>query len=181
MLWETKSYPKLFRFHQSQHDQLLANQRQCRCLSEGKIWKFRCGCDFAWLKLFSTQQLPGIFTIIFFGVYVLLREMSFVFPHFIMAATPHVKWDIGSGRQNTIGSCVILGILFKNYFKGEKKWWVFAQLYKHFTDCFALQVSTVDTVTRFQKRICIASHQKENKVLYILANDEMGTATVDSQ
>ena len=38
----------------------------------------------------------------------------------------------------------------------------------------------VTTVSRFQNRICIASQEKENKILYI-ANEEMGGATVDSQ
>ena len=28
--------------------------------------------------------------------------MPFVFPHFIMAAIPHVKCDIGSGRENLL-------------------------------------------------------------------------------
>ena len=57
-------------------------------------------------------------------------------------------------------------------------WWLFAQLYKNSTDCFMLEVSTVST---FQKnRIYIACQEKENKILHILANEEMGTATFDS-
>ena len=36
------------------------------------------------------------------------------------------------------------------------------------------------TVSRFQKRICIKSQEKENKILYI-ANEEIGAATVDSR
>ena len=33
--------------------------------------------------------------------------------------------------------------------------------------CFALEVSTVNTVSRFYSRICIAIQQKEIKILYI--------------
>ena len=62
----------------------------------------------------------------------------------------------------------ILAILLKNYFKGAKIWWLFAQLYKSSTDCFVLEVLIVDTVSRFQNRICIIEDQeKENKILYI--------------
>ena len=46
-------------------------------------------------------------------------------------------------------SIALLTNLFKNYFKGAKIWWLFAQLYKHFIDCFVLEFSTVDTVSRF--------------------------------
>ena len=38
-------------------------------------------------------------------LYVLLREnhmINAVFPHFIMTAIPHVKCDVGSGRENAI-------------------------------------------------------------------------------
>ena len=62
--------------------------------------KFRFGCDFELFEQFSIQQLRSIFTIICIDVYVLLREMPFVFPHFIMAAILHVKCDVGSGREN---------------------------------------------------------------------------------
>ena len=37
----------------------------------------------------------------------------------------------------------------------------------------------VSTVSKFQIRICTASQEKENKILYILASKEMGVATVD--
>ena len=63
---------------------------------------------------------------------------------------------------------------------GAKIWCIFAQLYKNSTDCFVLEVLTVDTVSRFQNRICIIeSQEKENKILKI--NEEMGATTVDSQ
>ena len=57
-----------------------------------------------------------------------------------------------------------------------KIWWLFAQLYKHSTDCFG---SKVTTVSRFQNRICNYCKPEENKILYI-ANEEMGAATVES-
>ena len=42
----------------------------------------------------------------------------------------------------------------------------FAQLYKNSTDCFVLEVLTVDTVSRFQNRICIIETQeKKHKIL----------------
>ena len=34
-------------------------------------------------------------------------------------------------------------------------------------------------MSKFQIRICAASQEKENKILYILASKEMGVATVD--
>ena len=62
----------------------------------------------------------------------------------------------------------------------EKIWRFSDQLYKNYTDCFELEVLTVDTVSRFQNRICIIeSQEKENKILY-MAYEKMGAATVDS-
>ena len=54
-----------------------------------------------------------------------------------------------SGKLPSIASSDILANLFKNYFKGAKIWWLFAQLYKNLIDCFVLEFSTVDTVSRF--------------------------------
>ena len=54
-----------------------------------------------------------------------------------------------AGKMQSIASSAILANLFKNYFKGAKIWWLFAQLYKNFIDCFVLEFSTVDTVSRF--------------------------------
>ena len=48
-----------------------------------------------------------------------------------------------------MATSAILANLFKNYFKGAKIWWLFAQLYKNSVDCFVLEVTAVDTVTRF--------------------------------
>ena len=69
------------------------------------------------------------------------------------------------GKLPIIASCT-LAILFKNYFKGAKIWWSFAQLHKSSTDSFVLEVLTVDIVSRFQNRICIIeSQEKDNKIL----------------
>ena len=68
-----------------------------------------------------------------------------------------------AGKLNSIASSAILESLLKNYFKDAKIWWLFAQLYKNSVDCFVLEVSTVDTVSRFQIRICIAIQEKEIK------------------
>ena len=54
-----------------------------------------------------------------------------------------------TGKLQSIASSAILANLFKNYFKGAKIWWLFAQLCKISIDCFVLEVSTVDTVSRF--------------------------------
>ena len=54
-----------------------------------------------------------------------------------------------AGKMQSIASSAILENLFKNYFKGAKIWWLFAQLYKNLIDCFVLEFSTVDTVSRF--------------------------------
>ena len=62
----------------------------------------------------------------------------------------------------SIKASYILAILFKNYFKGAKIWGLLLD-YKNSTDCFVLEVLTVDTVSRFQIRICIIeSQEKEN-------------------
>ena len=54
-----------------------------------------------------------------------------------------------AGKMQSIASSALLTNLFKNYFRGAKIWWLFAQLYKNFIDCFVLEFSTVDTVSRF--------------------------------
>ena len=54
-----------------------------------------------------------------------------------------------AGKVKSIASSAILANVFKNYFKGAKIWWLFAQLYKNLIDCFVLEFSTVDTVSRF--------------------------------
>ena len=74
----------------------------------------------------------------------------------------------------------ILAILFKNYFKGAKIVWLFAQLYKNSTDYFVLKVLTVDIVSRFQNRICIIeSQKKENKILQLITQEMGGVTTVE--
>ena len=54
-----------------------------------------------------------------------------------------------AGKLQSITSSAILANLFKNYFEGAKTWWLFTPLYKNCIDCFALEVSTVNTVSRF--------------------------------
>ena len=71
------------------------------------------------------------------------------------------------GELHSIASTAILANLFKNYLKGAKIWLLFIQLYKNFIDSFVLEVSTVDTVSRFESRIFIAIQEKEIKVLYV--------------
>ena len=43
-----------------------------------------------------------------------------------------------TGKMKSIASSAIIANLFKNYFKGSKMWWLFAQLYENFIDCFLL-------------------------------------------
>ena len=93
---EDQVLSKAFLFSSISVRQLLAANAEA--VAYHKLIRF--GCDFALLEQFSTQQLIGIFTIISFEVYELLREMPFVFPHFITAAIPYVKWDVGSEREN---------------------------------------------------------------------------------
>ena len=52
-----------------------------------------------------------------------------------------------TGKMQSIASSAMLANLFK--LLGAKKWGLFSQLYKKFIDCFVLDVSTVDTVSRF--------------------------------
>ena len=40
------------------------------------------------------------------------------------------------GKLHSIASSAILANLLKNYFKGARIWWLFAQLYKNCIDCF---------------------------------------------
>ena len=61
---------------------------------------------------------------------------------------PNVK-HTKAGKMQSIASSALLTNLFKNYFEGAKIWWLFAQLYKNFINCFVLEFSTVDTVSRF--------------------------------
>ena len=65
--------------------------------------------------------------------------------------------------MQSIASSATLANLFKNYFKVAKICWLFAQLCKNLIDCFVLEFSTVDTVSR----ICIAIQEKENEILDI--------------
>ena len=51
--------------------------------------------------------------------------------------------------MQSIASSAIFENLFKNYFKIAKIWWLFAELYKNFVDCFVSEFSTFDTVSRF--------------------------------
>ena len=53
------------------------------------------------------------------------------------------------GKLHSIASSAIYANLLKNYFKGAKLWLLFAQPYKKFIDCFVMEVSTGDTVSRF--------------------------------
>ena len=72
-----------------------------------------------------------------------------------------------AGKLHSIASSAILANLFKYYLNKWGKnmlWWLFAQMYKYSTDCFVLKVSTVNTVTRFWNRICIAIQEKENDI-----------------
>ena len=52
-------------------------------------------------------------------------------------------------KAGKMASSAILANLFKNCFRGAKIRLLFAQLYKHFIDCFVLEFLTVDTVSRF--------------------------------
>ena len=72
-----------------------------------------------------------------------------------------------AGKLHSIANSAIIENLFKNYSKVAKIWWLFAQLYKNSINCFVLEVSTVNTVSRFWSRICIAIQEKENNILYI--------------
>ena len=71
------------------------------------------------------------------------------------------------GKLHSIASSAIYANLFKNYFKGVEIWLLFAQPYKNSIDCFVMEVSTVDTVSRFSSRIFIGIQEKEIKILYI--------------
>ena len=50
-------------------------------------------------------------------------------------------------------------MLFQNYFKGTKTWWLFAELYQNPTEWFVLKVLT--QLCRFQNRICSRSQENE--------------------
>ena len=71
------------------------------------------------------------------------------------------------GKLHSIASSAILENLSKSYFKGVKIWLLFAQLCKNSIDCFVMEVSTVDTVSRFSSRIFIGIQEEAIKILYI--------------
>ena len=50
-----------------------------------------------------------------------------------------------AGKMQSIAWSATLENLFKNYFKGAKIWWRFAQLYKKLIYRFLLEFSTVNT------------------------------------
>ena len=58
--------------------------------------------NFSLFEHFSVQELRGIFTILCIALAgKTTRQMPFVFHHFIMAAIPHVKCDVGSVLENS--------------------------------------------------------------------------------
>ena len=74
--------------------------------------------------------------------YILVFSTGYIL---LISICPRLK----AVKMQSIASSAILANLLKNYFKGQKKWLVFAQLYEDFIDCFVLEVSTVGTVSRF--------------------------------
>ena len=74
--------------------------------------------------------------------YILVVSTGYIL---LISICPMLK----AGKMKSIASSAILANLFKNYFKGAKIWWLFAQLYKNLIDYFVLEFSTVDTVSRF--------------------------------
>ena len=94
-----------------------------------------------------------------FSYILVVLQVSAVFHILLISTCPMLK----VGKLNSIANSAILESLLKNYFKDAKIWSLFGQLYKNSVDCFVLEVSTVDTVSRFQSRICIAIQEKEIK------------------
>ena len=70
-------------------------------------------------------------------------------------------------KMKSKASSAIFANLFKNYFRVQNMVAFYSIFYKNFIDCFVLEFSTVDSVSRFQSRICIAIQEKENEILYI--------------
>ena len=82
--------------------------------------------------------------------YCLFKEILLMFNYIFVVSRGYILLIsicpmLNDGKVHIIASCAILAILFKNYFKGA----IFAQLNKNSTDCFVLEVSTVDIVSRF--------------------------------
>ena len=74
--------------------------------------------------------------------YILVVSTGYIL---LISICPMLK----TGKMQSVASSAILPNLFKNYFKGPKICWHFAQLYKYFIDCFVFEFSAVDTVSRF--------------------------------
>ena len=74
--------------------------------------------------------------------YILVVSTGYIL---LISICPMLK----AGKMKSIASSAILANLFKNYFKGAKIWWLCAQLYKNIIDCFVLEFSIVDIVSRF--------------------------------
>ena len=75
-------------------------------------------------------------------IYILVVSTGYIL---LISICPMLK----TGKMQSVPSSATLGNLFKNYFKGAKIWWLFAQLYKNLIDFFVLEFSIVDTVSRF--------------------------------
>ena len=73
--------------------------------------------------------------------YILVVSTGYIL---LISICPMLK----AGKLQSITSSAILANLFKNYFKSAKTSWLFAPLYKNCIDCFALEVSIVNTVSR---------------------------------
>ena len=94
--------------------------------------------------------------------YILVVSKGYIL---LISICPMLK--AGKMKSILLASSAILANLFKKFFNSAKIWRIFAQLYKHFIDCFVLEFSTVDILSRFSYRICIAIQEKENDILYI--------------
>ena len=72
--------------------------------------------------------------------YILVVSTGYIL---LISVCPMLK----AGKMQSKASRAILANLFKNYLRVQS--WLFNQLYKNFIDCFVLEFSTVDTVSRF--------------------------------
>ena len=111
--------------------------------------------------------------------YWLFIEILLRFSYILVISSGYILF-ICSCQMNEekFDKLLIIAINFvSKLIQGDKNMVFFAQLYENSTDCFVLEVLTMSS---FQNRICIEIQEKENKILYIASNQEIGVVTVDS-
>ena len=118
--------------------------------------------------------------------YWLFKEILLIFSYIFVVSRGYILLIsicpiLNAGKLHIIASCAILAILFENYLKGAKIWWLFAQLYKNCTEILCWKSRQLTLWVDFKIESVLQAKKKKIKFYIHLANEEMGAATVYSQ